>query len=98
MPPYEAYSATSTSKHGPSVAGGVGDVGGGGGGPVSGGDDWQNSLPAEFFQYVERDRRYKCPVEGCNKKYKQLNGVQYHYHFAHQKAANRPNSSPPVVL
>jgi hypothetical protein len=32
-------------------------------------DDWRDA---------DGYKRYRCPIEGCNKSYKQANGLKYH--------------------
>ncbi|VDN31965.1 unnamed protein product [Gongylonema pulchrum] len=37
----------------------------------------------QFCHYREEEKRHKCPVEGCNKRYKNLQGVRAHTRQAH---------------
>lgn len=36
-----------------------------------------------FKIYRTDERRHKCPVEGCNKRYKNLQGARYHARQVH---------------
>jgi len=33
------------------------------------------------------DKPYACPVRGCRKKYKNINGVKYHARHGHKREA-----------
>lgn len=35
-------------------------------------------------------KRYICPVPGCGKRYKNVNGIKYHAKYGHRKDSNRP--------
>ena len=35
-------------------------------------------------------KRYICPVPGCGKRYKNVNGIKYHAKYGHRKDTNRP--------
>ncbi|KAI1179110.1 hypothetical protein F4777DRAFT_586327 [Nemania sp. FL0916] len=40
--------------------------------------------PETFQMPPEEDKPYKCPVRGCEKAYKNQNGLKYHKHHGHQ--------------
>ncbi|KAK4316228.1 hypothetical protein Pmani_012605 [Petrolisthes manimaculis] len=63
-------------------------------------DSWttQDEIPAEvIIKLASRghtgisgeDKPYVCPVMGCRKKYKNINGIKYHARNAHKKDSNR---------
>ena len=35
----------------------------------------------------EGDKPYACPVPGCKKRYKNVNGIKYHARHGHRKEA-----------
>ena len=35
-------------------------------------------------------KRYICPVPGCGKRYKNVNGIKYHAKYGHRKDSSRP--------
>ncbi|KAI1323213.1 hypothetical protein F5Y16DRAFT_412752 [Xylariaceae sp. FL0255] len=40
--------------------------------------------PETFTMPPEEDKPFKCPVKGCEKAYKNQNGLKYHKHHGHQ--------------
>lgn len=38
-------------------------------------------------------KRYICPVPGCGKRYKNVNGIKYHAKYGHRKDTNRPKKA-----
>lgn len=70
---------------GPGRMGSLGDVGGNG---LSLGDDDEPTIddPARQLYMLERseNKPFKCPVIGCEKTYKNQNGLKYHRQHGHQ--------------
>ena len=38
-------------------------------------------------------KRYVCPVPGCGKRYKNVNGIKYHAKYGHRKDSSRPKKA-----
>ena len=38
---------------------------------------------------MEGDRPYGCPVPGCKKRYKNVNGIKYHARHGHKNEASK---------
>jgi transcription factor SFP1 len=39
---------------------------------------------------VGKEKKFRCPVEGCGKSYKQANGLKYHLQYVHSSIASVP--------